>query len=139
MSAAKNGISTSCAVWLEFIRGGKGPSNESVVGSLWGSWCSGIADPTTWPRNAIADIRHPDKTLKRCFPHMFRDTFAVEMLLAGVPLDQVSVLLGHSSVKTTEKHYAPFVKARQGQIIAKVERAWKVMKRAEATRSKRKN
>jgi integrase/recombinase XerD len=32
---------------------------------------------------------------------MFRDTFAVEMLLAGVPIDQVSLLLGHASVKIT--------------------------------------
>jgi hypothetical protein len=47
---------------------------------------------------------------------MFRDTFAVELLLAGVPIDQVSLLLGHSSVKVTEKHYAPFVKARQAQL-----------------------
>ena len=38
---------------------------------------------------------------------MFRDTFAVELLLAGVPIDQVSLLLGHSSVKVTEKHDAP--------------------------------
>jgi integrase/recombinase XerD len=42
---------------------------------------------------------------------MFRDTFAVELLLAGVPIDQVSLLLGHSSVKVTEKHYAPFAHA----------------------------
>lgn len=47
---------------------------------------------------------------------MFRDTFAVELLLAGVPLDQVSLLLAHSSIKVTEKHYAPFVKARQLQV-----------------------
>ena len=45
---------------------------------------------------------------KRCHPHMLRDTFAVEMLLAGVPLEQVSMLLGHKSVKITEKHYAPW-------------------------------
>jgi integrase/recombinase XerD len=29
--------------------------------------------------------------------HRLRDTFAVELLLAGVPLEQVSVLLGHQS------------------------------------------
>jgi site-specific recombinase XerD len=34
---------------------------------------------------------------------MFRDTFAVEMLLAGVPIEQVAMLLGHKSIKTTEK------------------------------------
>jgi integrase/recombinase XerD len=52
--------------------------------------------------------------------HRFRDTFAVELLLAGVPIDQVSVLLGHSSVKITEKSYAPWVKARQEQLEAAV-------------------
>ncbi len=35
----------------------------------------------------------------------FANTFAVELLLSGVPIDQVSLLLGHSSVKVTEKHY----------------------------------
>lgn len=53
---------------------------------------------------------------KRCHPHMLRDTFAVEMLLAGVPIDQVSILLGHSSVKISEKHYSPWVRARQEQL-----------------------
>ncbi len=55
---------------------------------------------------------------------MFRDTFAVELLLAGVPIDQVSLLLGHSSVKVTEKHYAPFVKARQAQLEQSARMAW---------------
>ena len=57
---------------------------------------------------------------------MFRDTFAVEMLLAGVPLEQVSILLGHKSVKITEKHYAPWVKARQEQLATSVRKAWAV-------------
>jgi integrase/recombinase XerD len=74
----------------------------------------------------LADIRKLDGELKRCHPHMFRDTFAVEMLLAGVPIDQVSILLGHSSVKITERHYAPFVKARQVQLQKSVRNAWKV-------------
>jgi len=51
---------------------------------------------------------------------MFRDTFAVELLLAGVPIDQVSTLLGHSSVKMTETHYLPWVKARQEQLTSSV-------------------
>jgi integrase/recombinase XerD len=57
-------------------------------------------------------------------PHRFRDTFAVELLLAGVPLEQVSALLGHSSIRVTEKHYAPWVRARQAQLEASLERAW---------------
>jgi site-specific recombinase XerD len=48
--------------------------------------------------------------------HMLRDTFAVELLLAGVSIEKVSRLLTHSSVRTTEKHYAPWVKAREEQL-----------------------
>lgn len=56
--------------------------------------------------------------------HRFRDTFAVELLLAGVPLERVSVLLGHASIRVTEKHYAPWVKARQDQAEADVRCTW---------------
>jgi hypothetical protein len=47
--------------------------------------------------------------------HRFRDTFAVELLLAGVSLEKVAALLGNS-VKIVEKHYAPWVAARQDQL-----------------------
>lgn len=57
-------------------------------------------------------------------PHRFRDTFAVELLLAGVPLERVSVLLGHSSIRVTERHYAPWIRARQEQLEADLERSW---------------
>jgi len=50
--------------------------------------------------------------------HRFRDTFSVELLLAGVPIERVSILLGHQSVRITEKHYAPWVRSRQGQLEA---------------------
>src|SRR5205085_11882025 len=53
-----------------------------------------------------------------------RDTFAVELLLAGVPLDRVSILLGHSSIRITERHYAPWTRSRQEQIEADLRAAW---------------
>jgi integrase len=58
-------------------------------------------------------------------PHRFRDTMAVELLLEGVPMERVSILLGHSSVKITERHYAPWVQARQAQLEADLVRAWR--------------
>jgi integrase len=73
------------------------------------------------------------KTLKTIFkiagvpnahPHTLRDTFAVEMLVAGVSLEEVSVLLGHSNTKVTEKHYKPWVRARQEQLERSVAKAW---------------
>lgn len=62
--------------------------------------------------------------IKGGHPHRFRDTFAVELLLAGVPLERVSVLLAHTSIKVTEKHYAPWIRARQEQLEADLERSW---------------
>ena len=56
--------------------------------------------------------------------HRFRDTFAVEPLLANVPMERVSALLGHRSIRVTEKHYAPWGRARQEQLEADVRRSW---------------
>jgi integrase len=74
----------------------------------------------------VADLCKPDGAPKRCHCHMFRDTFAVEMLLAGVPIDQVSILLGHASVRVTEKRYSPWVRARQDQLEKSVQSAWQL-------------
>jgi integrase len=53
-----------------------------------------------------------------------RDTFAVELLLSGVPLERVSVLLGHSSIRITERYCAPWTRSRQEQIEADLKAAW---------------
>ena len=59
--------------------------------------------------------------------HMLRDTFAVEYLLAGMPLEEVSRLLGHSNVLITQKHYAPWVLERQQRQATSVRTAWSTM------------
>jgi integrase/recombinase XerD len=76
-----------------------------------------------WRRSLMTVFKKAGIT-KRCHPHMLRDTFAVEALLAGVPIDQVSMMLGHSSIKITEEHYMPFVAARQQQLSSSIRRMW---------------
>lgn len=70
--------------------------------------------------------------------HRVRDTFAVELLLAGVPLERVSILLGHQSVRITERYYAAWTDARQRQVEADLRQAWEqdpiVLIEAKATR-----
>jgi integrase/recombinase XerD len=77
--------------------------------------------------------------VKDAHPHRFRDTFAVELLLNGVPIEQVSMLLGHSSIRVTEKHYAPWVRARQQQMEESLDRAIKAdpLARREAAKSQK--
>jgi integrase len=74
-----------------------------------------------------------ERTFKRLFDiagipdghaHRLRDTFAVDLLQRGVSLEDVSVLLGHSSIRITEKHYAPWVKSRQELLEAAVKKVW---------------
>ncbi len=62
--------------------------------------------------------------ISKAHPHRFRHTFAVELLKKGVPLENVAVLLGHSSVKITERHYAAWVQARQDILEAQVAQTW---------------
>ena len=48
-----------------------------------------------------------------CRPHRLRDTFAVRCLLRGLELENVSRLLGHSSIKITETYYSPWIAGRK--------------------------
>ena len=56
--------------------------------------------------------------------HRLRDTFAVGLLEKGVPLEEVSKLLGHESIKTTERSYAKWVKGRQDRLDDLVTGTW---------------
>ena len=56
--------------------------------------------------------------------HRLRDTFAVELLQRGVALQTVSILLGHRSISTTERHYSPWVKSRQDALETAVKLSW---------------
>jgi integrase/recombinase XerD len=57
--------------------------------------------------------------------HMFRHTFSVELLKAGVDIRKVSRALGHSSVTITERYYAKWNKAQQDILDGDLATAWK--------------
>ena len=55
--------------------------------------------------------------------HMLQDTFATRLLIQGVPLETVAALL-RNTVKVVEKHYSPWVQARQTNLEESVRRSW---------------
>lgn len=82
-------------------------------------------------KSAVADWQ---RSLRRLFgiariegghAHRFRDTFAIGLLIAGVPIEDVSILLGHQSLAITLKHYSPWVRARQQKLEAAVMSSWR--------------
>ena len=100
---------------------------ESVprVSSRYWFWTGGGTVESArkkWSK-ALADL-FADAKVRGGHAHRFRDTMAVELLLAGTPIERVSILLGHSSVRITEKHYNPWNRARQEQAEADVARSW---------------
>ncbi len=89
---------------------------ETSIVCMFGDWLRTVFDKAKVPHGR-----------EEMLSHRFRHTFAVEMLLAGVPIERVSLLLGHRTVRTTEKYYSAWVKERQNRLEAEVKEAWKKM------------
>jgi integrase/recombinase XerD len=83
-----------------------------------------------------AGVKHGQQEMPS---HRFRHTFAVELLLAGMPIEQVSKLLGHKTVRTTERYYSAWVTERQRKLEADVKQAWTKMELPALPSSHQKN
>lgn len=108
------------------------PGPKQMAGGRYFFW-TGHGLPKTvvsnWERSyaklfKLANLKDSDGNVKRAFPHMFRDTYAVEGLLSGMLLEEVSKILGHKSIKTTEESYMPWVRARQSGLNTSVVNSW---------------
>ena len=81
-------------------------------------------------KSAVADWQ---RAVRRLFeiagvtghPHMFRHTFATDLLSNGIPIEDVSALLGHKSVRITEAYYSHWVKARRERLEERVRELWR--------------
>jgi len=75
---------------------------------------SGRSKPATVVGNLWRTIQRLGKLAGiHATPHRFRDTFACRLLQNGADIRTVQKLLGHSSVRTTEKQYVPWVESHQ--------------------------
>lgn len=55
--------------------------------------------------------------------HRLRDTLSVQLLISGVPIEDVATILGNSP-KIVLKHYAPWVKERQTRLEERLKSVW---------------
>jgi integrase/recombinase XerD len=85
------------------------------------------------PRSVVGDYQRALRKLfknakvPRAFPHLFRHTFITNMLAAGVAVETVAVLAGHSSSKITTRKYSHWIKERQDSLEAEVKKSWAQM------------
>jgi integrase/recombinase XerD len=104
--------------------------NDNARYLFWTGECSGETIAKTWANRYIRPLF--EAAAIPCDGHMLshrlRDTFAVDLLEKGVPMEEVSKLLGHESIRTTEKHYAKWVKGRQDRLDALVTGTWSAAK-----------
>ena len=61
----------------------------------------------------LARTEHPDLLPAKVHPHVFRHSRAMHWLEAGVDLQYVKDLLGHSDIKTTEVYARLSIKMKQ--------------------------
>ncbi len=92
-------------------------------------WHTGTGKETSAVTNWQHDLRKLFRDAKiksqgNMLSHRLRDTFAVDLLEKGVPMEEVSKLLGHTSIRTTERHYAKWVKGRQDRLNKIVMGTW---------------
>ena len=79
-------------------------------------WWTGRGQPITCERYWRSRLRAIARRagVEGFRPPRLRDTFAVAMLAEGVPMRELSRLLGHTSVSTTERYYAPWDRRPRG-------------------------
>ena len=82
---------------------------------FWWSGKGQVVSTTKYWRSRLNEVADRADVV-RFHPHRLRDTFAVELLNADVSMEDVSALLGHSNIQTTERYYAPWDRRRRERL-----------------------
>ena len=122
-SRAKTGVDVSIPIPADLARELAEVANGNP---RYVFWQTGNGAPESAVKQWHRDLRKVFEKagMPEGHPHQLRDTATVEWLNAGIPLEEVSRLLGHASIRTTEKHYAPWVKSRQDRLDSLVMATW---------------
>jgi integrase/recombinase XerD len=122
----KTGTPVYCPLPPKVVEALRNQENERPEYFFWDGKSERETTVKSWNRVFQKLFAACDPPVVGGHPHRFRDTFAISLLLRGAELPNVSILLGHSSMRVTERHYSPWIKARQEQLEADVRRTWTV-------------
>jgi site-specific recombinase XerD len=106
-----------------FFWSGRGKQRNAP--SIWHRAFERLWKLVEWPAPlvALADGEQPGEGTGdpiKPHPHMFRHTFAADLLHHGVSVEDVARLLGHRSTATTLKYYHNFVQAEAERLKEKL-------------------
>lgn len=125
-SRQKTGTDVSVPIPPEVAKELLAITNGNARYVFWTGDSLGETIAKTWANRYIRPVFEAAKI--PCEGHMLshrlRDTFAVDLLEKGVPLEEVSKALGHESIKTTERHYAKWVQGRQDRLDSFITGTW---------------
>lgn len=98
----------------------------AVAGTEYVFWDGSSDIVKSWTKYVMAPLFQAAKIERggNMMSHRLRDTFAVGLLDKGVPMEELSKLLGHKSIKTTENSYAKWVKSRQDRLDNLIQGTW---------------
>jgi site-specific recombinase XerD len=100
------GLNSAAVEILDHIRGGRKIKTAEAV----------FLGPDNQPLNRQILGRRIGKACRNAGlsgggPHALRHYFATQLLLRGVPIIKVSILMGHSTISTTQRHYSHILSA----------------------------
>ncbi len=126
-SRQKTGVDVSVPIPKEVAKEILSASPASDEHIFWTGKSTGRTAPSMWGSRYIRSVFETAGLRSgHMVSHRLRDTFAVDLLEKGVPLEEVSKLLGHESIKTTEKHYSKWMKGRQDRLDSLVMGTWAI-------------
>ncbi len=118
---------TGSTVWCPIPPHAIAALNESVSDSpdyyFWNGRQNPISAVKIWERTFVGVFAKAALPTDKRFLHLFRHTFATDLLTKGASLEDVATLLGNS-VKVVEKHYAHLVLSRRRAIQERVRVLW---------------
>ena len=119
----KTGSTVWCPLPPNAVKALEESVSKHVDYFFWNGQQSPQSAVKIWERTFVRLFEIAEIAEEKRFLHLFRHTFATDLLTKGASLEDVATLLGNS-VKVVEKHYAHLVLSRRIALEERVRTLW---------------